>query len=115
MLLARVGRNRFPEASAHYRPAGLAITCEASFDFVCASAVSDSTRERPSEIRLDGSSKSRKKKEPRGSLAVVVVVVVVWLFVWHKTVYARDKYNIRKERSEGERKREGKDAEISLY
>lgn len=37
LLLARVGRNRFPEASAHYRPAGLAITCEASFDFVCAS------------------------------------------------------------------------------
>lgn len=49
--LARAGCNRFPEARAHYRPVGLAITCEASFDFVCASQHSfrlSSTR--PSEI-----------------------------------------------------------------
>lgn len=65
LLLARVGRNRFPEASAHYRPAGLAITCEASFDFVCASQRSFRLYARPSEIRLDGSSKSRKRTSRR--------------------------------------------------
>lgn len=50
LLLAWAGCNRFPEARAHYRPVGLAITCEASFDFVCASQHSFRLSTRPSEI-----------------------------------------------------------------
>lgn len=46
---------------------------------VPASAVSDSTRERPSEIRLDGSSKSRKKKSREGVRSFVRSFVVVCL------------------------------------
>lgn len=62
LLLAWAGCNRFPEARAHYRPVGLAITCEASFDFVCASQHSFRLSTRPSEI-LPGSFERRTERK----------------------------------------------------
>lgn len=51
LALARAGCNRFPEAKAHYRPVGLAITCEASTP--CVPAVSDfAPRETPTSVRI---------------------------------------------------------------
>lgn len=65
LLLAWAGCNRFPEARAHYRPVGLAITCEASFDFVCASQHSFRLSTRPSEI-LRGSFERRAEGGRKG-------------------------------------------------
>ena len=69
LLLAWAGCNRFPEARAHYRPVGLAITCEASFDFVCASQRSFRLSTSPSEILRRsfqrGTEKRRERKRER--------------------------------------------------
>lgn len=66
LLLAWAGCNRFPEARAHYRPVGLAITCEASFDFVCASQHSFRLSASPSEILRGSSAAAEKEGEAEG-------------------------------------------------
>lgn len=77
---------------------------------VPASAVSDSARERPSEIRLDGSSKSRKKSREG-----------VWPLdrccccSFGKTVYASRKYNIESRERKKWRSRERENPERFLY
>lgn len=63
--LGWAGCNRFPEARAHYRPVGLAITCEASFLTSCVPAehtVSDSPRGLPRSFEDLSNGKERKGK-----------------------------------------------------
>ena len=69
---ARAGCNRFPEAEAHYRPVGLAITCETSTRArpVCAHAGLGAPRTQ----KPDGSS-SGKRRGKRGELGEECEVV----------------------------------------